>query len=85
MSRFEIAIEMVKFVLAGIVPPFVGNWNFALGMLVVAAMIPIGAGLHEPVVICWPLVIGKLGTVKQKLIKLFEDVKEATWPAAGTS
>ena len=46
---------------------------------------PMGAGLHDPVVICLPLVIGKLETVKQKLIKLFVDVNEATCPAVGTS
>ena len=42
-----------------------------------------GAGLHEPVVICFPFVIGEL-EVKQKLIKLLLDVRDATWPAAGT-
>lgn len=41
---------------------------------------PIGAGLHDPVVICWPLVIGK-STVAQKLMKLLEEVNDATWPA----
>ena len=48
-------------------------------------MTPIGAGLQEPVVICWPFVIGRLGTVAQKLMKLFVDVSEATWPASGWS
>eukprot|EP00753_Platysulcus_tardus_P019083 PLAT7048.2.p2 GENE.PLAT7048.2~~PLAT7048.2.p2 ORF type:complete len:216 (+),score=6.72 PLAT7048.2:124-771(+) len=52
-------------------------------MLDVDAMMPIGAGLHEPVVICCPLVIGSCGTVAQKLMKLLEEVLEATWPAAG--
>ena len=51
--------------------------NFAEGMLSVEGMAPIGAGLQDPVVICFPLVIGKLGTVKQKLMKLFDDVREA--------
>jgi hypothetical protein len=37
-----------------------------------------GAGLQEPVAICFPLVMGRLGTVKQKLMKLFDDVREAT-------
>jgi len=40
-------------------------------------MAPIGAGLHEPVVICLPFVIGKLGRVKQKLMKLLVDVSDA--------
>jgi hypothetical protein len=47
-------------------------------MFVVAAMIPRGAGLQEPVLICFPFVIGKLGTVRQKLMKLLFDVREAT-------
>ena len=55
------------------------------GILVWAAMTPIGAGLQEPLVICWPLVMGKLGTVKQKLMKLLLEVREATWPAVGWS
>ena len=53
------------------------------GILAVEGMTPIGAGLHDPVLICWPLVRGRL-TVKQKLIKLFVLVSDATWPAAGT-
>lgn len=65
------------------VPPFFGNVNFEDGMFDVAAMTPIGAGLHDPPVICWPLVIGLL-TVRQKLMKLLVEVSEATWPAAGT-
>lgn len=47
-------------------------------MFVVAAMIPIGAGLQEPVLICCPFVIGLLGTVAQKLMKLLLEVREAT-------
>ena len=35
--------------------------------------------------ICWPLVIGRFETVAQKLMKLFVDVSEATWPASATS
>ena len=54
-------------------------------MFVCAAMMPIGAGLHEPVLICWPFVIGRLGTVAQKLMKLFVEVSEATCPAVGWS
>lgn len=38
---------------------------------------PIGAGLHDPVVICWPFVMGR-STVAQKLIKLFDEVNDAT-------
>lgn len=49
-------------------------------MLSVDGRTPIGAGLQEPVVICLPSVIGRFGTVKQKLIKLFVEVSEATWP-----
>jgi len=69
---------MVKFVLAWTAPKLVGDTNFALGMLAVDGMRPIGAGLHDPVVICFPLVMGSWGTVAQKLIKLFPDVREAT-------
>lgn len=54
-------------------------------MLSTEGMAPMGAGLQEPVVICLPLVMGKLGTVRQKLIKLLLDVKDFTCPAAGTS
>ena len=61
-----------------IVPKFGGNTNFEEGMLSLDGMTPIGAGLQEPVVICFPLVIGRLGTVRQKLMKLFFEVKEAT-------
>ncbi len=43
-------------------------------------MTPIGAGLQEPVVICWPFVMGKLGSVRQKLMKLFDEVREAICP-----
>lgn len=28
--------------------------------------------------------MGRLGTVKQKLMKLFDEVADATWPAVGT-
>jgi hypothetical protein len=69
---------MVKAWLAGIVSPFLGLVNFEEGMLLEDGIIPIGAGLHEPVAICFPFVIGRLGTVRQKLIKLFVEVKDAT-------
>lgn len=62
------------------VPKLGGLENFEEGMLLLAAMTPMGAGLHEPVVICLPLVIGRL-VVAQKLMKLLLEVKEATWPA----
>ena len=58
--------------------PFTGLTNLDDGMFVVAAMTPIGAGLQEPVLICCPFVIGKFGTVRQKLIKLLLEVREAT-------
>lgn len=74
---------MVKAVLAAMVSRFLGLVNFDEGMFVVAAMIPMGAGLHEPVFTCRPLVMGRLGTVAQKLMKLLEEVSEATCPAVG--
>ena len=79
--RCEMAIWIVKFVFAAMVWPFFGKTNLAEGMFDEDAMTPIGAGLHEPVLICWPLVMGRLGTVAQKLMKLFVDVADATWPA----
>ena len=42
------------------------------------AIMPMGAGLQEPVLICCPFVIFLPGTVAQKLMKLFVDVSEAT-------
>ena len=63
---------------------FLGNMNLDEGMLEVEAITPIGAGLQEAVLICLPFVRGRSGTVRQKLIKLFVEVKDATWPAAGT-
>ena len=76
---------MVKFCFAGTVPPFFGKMNLDEGMFVFAAMTPIGAGLHDPVSICLPLVMGRVGTVAQKLMKLLLEVREATWPASTTS
>lgn len=71
------AIRMVKKVLAATVPPLGGKTNFDEGILVLAGMAPIGAGLHEPSTTCAPLVKGRL-TVLQKLMKLLVDVNEAT-------
>lgn len=72
---------IVKALFAATVPPFFGFVNFDEGILSTEGMTPMGAGLHDPVVICLPLVIGRLGTVRQKLIKLFVDVMEGTWPS----
>lgn len=69
---------MVNAVLAAMVSPFLGFVNLADGMLVEDGMDPIGAGLHEPAAICFPFVICWLGTVRQKLMKLFVDVSDAT-------
>jgi hypothetical protein len=80
--RFFMAIWMVNCVLALIVSPFFGETNFEEGILFSAGITPIGAGLQEPVVICFPSVIGRLGTVRQKFMKLFVDVKEETWPTS---
>jgi hypothetical protein len=52
--------------------------NFEEGMLDEDGMMPIGAGLHEPAAICFPSVRGRLGAVRQKLIKLFVEVLDAT-------
>lgn len=71
------AIVMTMALLAGTVSPFLGLVNLAEGMLDEDGIMPIGAGLHEPVVICCPLVIGRLGTVRQKLMKLFVEVLDA--------
>lgn len=63
--------------LALITWPLTGLVNFDEGILDWAAMTPIGAGLQDPEVICWPLVMGSL-VDKQKLMKLLVEVKEAT-------
>lgn len=84
VSRLLMAMEIVKAVFALMVPKFAGKVNLDEGMFAVETMIPIGAGLQEPVVICLPLVIGRFGTVAQKLMKLFPEVREATWPASAT-
>jgi len=69
---------MVNAVSAATVSPFLGFVNLEDGILSFDGMAPIGAGLHEPVAICFPFVIGRLGTVRQKLMKLFVDVSDAT-------
>lgn len=46
--------------------------------------LPMGAGLHDPVLICRPLVIG-WPVMRQKLIQLFVVVFDATWPASWTA
>lgn len=81
---FLMAIEIVNGWLAFTVPKFLGKVNLADGMLSTEGIIPMGAGLQEPVATCLPSVMGCL-VVAQKLIKLLVDVKEATWPAAGVS
>ncbi len=58
--------------------------NLDDGMLAVDAISPIGAGLHEPSLICSPFVIC-LFVVAQKLMKLFVDVSEATWPGSAVA
>jgi len=58
-------IVMLNAVLAVIVSPFAGLKNLLEGMLPTPGMVPIGAGLHEPLVICRPLVIGRLPWVRQ--------------------
>lgn len=78
---FWIASCTVKFVFAWTVSRFFGKTNFAEGMAVVAAIMPIGAPLHEPVLICVPFVRGRF-VVAQKLMKLLSEVAEATWPAS---
>jgi hypothetical protein len=76
---------IVNGVLAAIVSPFAGLVNLDEGILSTEGIKPIGAGLHEPVVICLPSVMGVPGAVRQKLIKLFVEVNDATWPSTGTS
>jgi hypothetical protein len=75
-----IAIVILNGVFAWTASKFLGLTNFDEGMLVEGAMIPIGAGLQEPPLTCWPFVRG-MSTVRQKLIKLFGEVRDGTWPA----
>jgi hypothetical protein len=71
------AMLMVNAVLAAMVSPFLGFVNFEDGILAEDGIEPIGAGLHEPAAICFPFVICWL-VVRQKLMKLFVDVSDAT-------
>ena len=72
------AIWMVNWLLGWRTAPFWGKTNFAEGIRSMEGITPIGAGLHEPDWICFPSVMGKFGTVKQKLMKLLVDVREGT-------
>ena len=72
------AMVMVKAWLEDIVSPFFGLVNFEDGMLPEDGMRPIGAGLHEPAAICCPFVRATPGAVRQKLMKLFVEVLDAT-------
>ena len=85
VSRFLIASWTVKLVFALTFPPLGGNTNLADGMSALAAMTPIGVWLHEPSTICFPFVFCLPGTVRQKLMKLFVDVMDASCPAVGVS
>lgn len=78
------AISIVNALLAGIVSKFLGNWNLDDGMLALDGIEPMGAGLHEPPVTCSPFVMVS-PVPAQKLMKLFVDVREATWPASGVA
>ena len=62
--------------------PLMGTMNFDEGMLDWAAMTPMGAGLQEPPTICLPFVMLR-PVVRQKLMKLFDDVSDAVWPGSG--
>ena len=52
VSRCLTAITTSKVVFALTVSKFLGVTNFEEGMFVVGAITPIGAVLHEPVLIC---------------------------------
>ena len=75
---------MVNAVLAAMFCMFVGLVNLLEGIAVVAGICPIGAGLQDPPLTWRPLVM-VCPVVAQKLIKLFEDVKDGTWPASATA
>lgn len=77
-----IASATWKVVFAGTTARLLGLTNFALGILEAEGMAPMGAGLQEPDLICWPFVLGRLVNVAQKLMKLLVDVREATSPAS---
>ena len=85
VSRFLIAIVTVKLVFAATVAPLAGETNLDEGMSALAAITPIGVWLHEPSTICCPFVFCLLGKSRQKLMKLFVDVIDASWPAVGVS
>jgi len=59
-------MEIVNAVFAAMVSPFLGLVNLAEGMLDEAGMIPIGAVLQEPVVICLPFVRGRSAAVTNR-------------------
>ena len=44
-------------------------------------MRPIGVWLHEPSMTCCPFVFCEPGNSRQKLMKLFVEVIEGSWPA----
>lgn len=71
------AMVIVKGVFALRTSPFLGLVNFDDGMFCFDGMSPMGAGLHDPVSICFPFV---MVFPTQKLMKLFTDVNEATCP-----
>ena len=73
------AMDIVNAVFSLRVSPFLGFVNFDEGMLSLEGIAPMGAGLHDPVVICFPLVMSVF-CVRQKLMKLLVDVKDATCP-----
>jgi len=81
VSRCLIAILISNVVCALIASRFLGLMNFEEGMFVEGASTPIGAVLQEPPLICRPFVRGILmSTVRQKLMKLFLDVRDGSWP-----
>lgn len=83
MQLTLIDILIVNGVLALMVSRFFGLVNLQLGMFLLDAITPMGAALHDPSTTCFPFVKGKFGTVAQKLMKLFFDVADATWPSVG--
>ena len=74
---------MVNAWLAAMSCKFLGLVNLLEGIAVVAGICPIGAGLQDPPLTWAPLVM-VCPVVAQKLMKLFDDVKDATWPGVGT-
>ena len=61
---------------------FLGNTNLEAGARSKLMMRPIGVGLHDPSTTCLPLVRAVFW-VKQKLMKLFFEVRERTWAGSG--